>query len=137
PPGSQYPPILTLHPLEIGKQVHIAGAGGVIEAVPFLQRHGDIDSLGFRFGDLAYSSDLNGLPEDSVAVLQGVRIWIVDALRRQAHPSHWSLPETLNWIERIGPESAVLTNMHTDLDYRSLEAELPPGVEPAFDGMAI
>jgi phosphoribosyl 1,2-cyclic phosphate phosphodiesterase len=137
PPGSQYPPILTLHGLEVGKPVRIAGAGGVIEATPFLQRHGDIDSLGFRFGDLAYSSDLNDLPEDSVAVLEGARVWIVDALRRHAHPSHWSLQETLDWISRIGPEHAILTNMHTDLDYRTLEAELPPGIEPAFDGMSI
>jgi phosphoribosyl 1,2-cyclic phosphate phosphodiesterase len=137
PPGSSYPPILTLHRLEVGRSVTIDGAGGSITALPFLQYHGDIESLGFRIGDLAYSSDLNGLPESSVAALAGVRTWIVDALRPAPHPSHWSLPETLDWIGRIAPERAILTNMHTDLDYRSLVATLPPHVEPGYDGLRV
>jgi phosphoribosyl 1,2-cyclic phosphate phosphodiesterase len=137
PPGSSYPPILTLHRLEVGRPITISGAGGPVSALPFLQFHGDIDSLGFRIGDLAYSSDLNGLPGESLPALAGVRTWIVDALRPSPHPSHWSLAETLDWIKRIAPQRAVLTNMHTELDYRTLERTLPPGVEPGYDGMRV
>lgn len=137
PPGSQYPPILTRKHLEIGHPVSIGGAGGPIAALPFKQRHGDVDALGFRFGGLAYSSDVNDLPDDSVSMLQGLDVWIVDALRPTPHPSHWSLPETLSWIERLRPARAILTNMHTDLDYDELRRTLPPNVEPGFDGMTI
>ena len=137
PPGSSYPPILSMHPLEIGVETVVAGAAGTITALPFDQSHGDIRSLGFRIGDFAYSSDVNDLPAASEASLRGLDIWIVDALRPQPHPSHWSLPETLDWIGRLKPKRAILTNMHTDLDYETLRRTLPPGVEPGFDGMRI
>ena len=137
PPGSSYPPILREHRLEPGLPVMIEGAGGAITALPILQTHGDIVSLGFRFGPLAYSCDLNGLPPESVAALAGLDTWIVDALRHTPHPSHWSLPETLDWIERINPRHAVLTNMHVDLDYEALRKTLPKHVEPAYDGMRL
>ncbi len=137
PPGSSYPPILREHVLEIGTPVAVEGAGGIITALPYRQAHGDIDSLGFRFGPLAYSCDLNGLPDDSVAALNGLDVWIVDALRYTPHPSHWMLSETLDWIARIKPRRAILTNMHVDLDYEALREKLPPNVDPAFDGMQV
>lgn len=135
PPGSGYPPILTEHRLTPGHRVTIQGQGGEIQVLPLLQDHGDIASLGFRFGNVAYSTDLKSLPDDSIAALQGLDIWIVDALRRNPHPSHFNLAETLEWIARIKPKRAILTDMHTDLDYATLRRELPPNVEPAFDGM--
>jgi len=137
PVGSNYPPILTLNTLSAGKMVGIAGAGGIIQALPFNQDHGDIQALGFRIGNLAYSSDVNGLTEQSEALLQGLDVWIVDALRPQPHPSHWSLPEALEWIERLKPKRAILTNMHTDMDYQTLRRTLPGGVVPGYDGMQI
>ncbi len=137
PPGSSYPPILTLNMMSVGKTVSIAGAGGVIQALPFDQDHGDIQSLGFRIGNLAYSSDINGLSAQSEELLQDLDVWIVDALRPHPHPSHWSLPETLEWIERLRPKRAILTNMHTDMDYQTLRRTLPEGVEPGHDGMRI
>jgi phosphoribosyl 1,2-cyclic phosphate phosphodiesterase len=137
PPGSQYPPILTLHGLAPGTPVTIEGAGGAITALPFLQRHGDIDSLGFRFGGLAYSSDVNDLPPESLAALEDLDVWILDALRPAPHPSHWSVEEALGWVGRVRPRRAILTNMHTDLDYASLADALPDGVEPAYDGLRI
>ena len=115
----------------------IDGEGGPITALPFLQEHGDIQSLGFRFGDVAYSSDLHDLPAESVAALGGLELWIVDALRYHPHPSHFSVADALAWIERLKPRRAILTNMHTDLDYEVLRAELPADVEPAYDGMRI
>ena len=135
PPGSNYPPILQEHRLTPGEAIAIQGQGGEIDVLPLLQAHGDIPSLGFRFGNLAYSTDLKSLPEASVAALQGLDVWIVDALRRSPHPSHFNLEETLGWIERIKPKRAILTDMHTDMDYATLRRELPPNVEPAFDGM--
>ena len=110
---------------------------GEIEARPFLQEHGPITSLGFRFGPLAYSTDVIGLPEASFAALAGVKVWIVDALRPQPHPTHAHLDLTLRWIARVRPQRAILTHMTWDMDYETLRASLPAGVEPAYDGMVI
>jgi phosphoribosyl 1,2-cyclic phosphate phosphodiesterase len=135
PPGSEYPPIVTEHRIEAGRRLTIAGEGGPIEVLPILQEHGDIPSLGFRFGNLAYSCDLSGLPDASAAALTDLEVWVVDALRYKPHPSHWSVADTLRWIERLRPRRAILTNMHADLDYDTLRKELPPHVEPGYDGI--
>jgi phosphoribosyl 1,2-cyclic phosphate phosphodiesterase len=137
PPGSEYPPMATEHRITPGQALTIEGAGGTIVAFPFLQDHGDIPSLGFRFEDLAYSSDLVGLPDASLPALTDLDIWIVDALRYRPHPSHFSVEDALRWIARIAPARAVLTNLHSDLDYASLRAKLPAHIEPAYDGMQI
>jgi phosphoribosyl 1,2-cyclic phosphate phosphodiesterase len=137
PPGSEYPPIVSEHRLEPGRSVVVNGEGGPISALPILQEHGDIPSLGFRFGALAYSCDLSGLPEPSVAALAGSEVWIVDALRYRPHPSHFSVDDALAWIGRIKPARAILTNLHSDLDYDELRSKLPRHVEPAFDGLTI
>jgi phosphoribosyl 1,2-cyclic phosphate phosphodiesterase len=135
PAGSDYPPILNMHELKPNVPVSIAGPGGPIEVLPFRQVHGDIPSLGFRFGGVAYSSDLNDLPDESVAALQGLDLWIVDALRYAPHPSHFSVADAVDWIERLGARRAILTNMHLDVDFETVRAQVPDHVEPAFDGM--
>jgi len=135
PPGSGYPPIVTERRMTAERPVTIDGQGGPIVALPFAQDHGDIPSLGFRFGSLAYSADLNGLPAASIALLADLEVWIVDALRYRPHPSHFSLDDALRWIERLKPRRAILTNLHSDLDYKVLRGKLPAHVEPAFDGM--
>ncbi|HZP70459.1 MAG TPA: MBL fold metallo-hydrolase [Pseudolabrys sp.] len=137
PPGSEYPPIATEKRLVPGRPVTIDGQGGPIEALPILQDHGDIPSLGFRFGDVAYSADIKSLPPESIAALAGLEVWIVDALRKSPHPTHFNLEEALDWISRIKPKRAILTNLHTDMDYATLRAELPPGVEPGYDRMSL
>ncbi len=137
PPGSNYPPIAHEHRIAPGHAVAINGAGGQIGVLPFLQDHGDIASLGFRFGGLAYSSDLVDLPDESLPALADLDVWIVDALRQHPHPSHFSVADALAWIERLKPGRAILTNMHTDLDYEVLRRSLPSHVEPAYDGMQI
>ncbi len=136
PAGSQYPPILHERRLVPGEPLTIDGQGGLIEVLPLLQNHGDINSLGFRFGNVAYSTDLKSLPDESVALLAGLDVWIVDALRRTPHPSHFHLDETLQWIERIRPKRAILTDMHTDMDYATLRDSLPDHIVPAFDRMS-
>ncbi|MGP0089043.1 MAG: MBL fold metallo-hydrolase [Xanthobacteraceae bacterium] len=137
PPGSEYPPILKEHRLVAGEPVTVTGLGGPIEVLPILQAHGDFPSLGFRFGALAYSCDLSGLPAESVSALQGLDVWIVDALREAPHPSHFSLADSLAWIERLQPRCAILTNLHSDFDYEKLRARLPGHVAPAYDGMRV
>ena len=135
PAGSGYPPILIEHRFREGRSVVVEGAGGPISALPFRQRHGDIDSFGFRFAGVAYSSDVNGLPENSLAHLRGLDVWIIDALRETPHPSHFTLQEALDHVALLKPKLAILTNLHTDLDYAALEARLPDGVVPAYDGL--
>src|SRR5262245_55751750 len=137
PPGSEYPPIVKEHRLVAGEKLVVDGEGGPIAVLPYLQRHGDIDSLGFRFGDFGYSCDLNGLPQASIDALSDLKVWVVDALRERPHPSHFSLSDALVWIERIKPARAILTNLHADLDYAALRAKLPPHVEPGFDGLQV
>lgn len=137
PPGSEYPPIVTEHRLVPGQRLTIDGEGGAISVLPVLQDHGDISSLGFRFGGFSYSCDLSGLPEASIAAYAGTDVWVIDALRYRPHPSHLSVEEALAWIDRIKPRRAILTNLHTDLDYEALKAHLPPHVEPAFDGLRV
>jgi phosphoribosyl 1,2-cyclic phosphate phosphodiesterase len=137
PPGSDYPPILNLFRIVPGEAVEVEGAGGTIAALPFELQHGTIRALGFKIGNAAYTPDLNGIPEETIPYLQGLDLWIVDALRREPHPSHFSLAETLAWIEKLKPKRAVLTNLHIDLDYEVLRRELPEGVEPAYDGMVL
>ncbi|MEO8300222.1 MAG: MBL fold metallo-hydrolase [Rhizomicrobium sp.] len=138
PPGSDYPPILNAHEIrEPFSDFDIDGAGGAVQVAAFGQQHGRIRSLGFRFGAIAYSPDADGLDEDAFSALAGVECWIVDALRHTPHPSHAHLARTLDWIARVKPKRAILTNMHIDMDYAALKRELPPGVEPAYDGMIV
>jgi phosphoribosyl 1,2-cyclic phosphate phosphodiesterase len=136
-PGSDYPPILDLKTIHLQRELEASGAGGVITGLPFEVQHGNIRALGFRVGNLAYTPDVNDIPKASLDALSGLDVWIVDALRPKPHISHFSLTETLAWIERLKPKRAILTNMHIDLDYATLKAELPKHVEPAFDGMCI
>lgn len=137
PAGSDYPPIVTEHRIAAGEPVTIEGEGGPITAAPFAQLHGGGITLGFRFGDLAYSCDVSDIPSDSLPALESLEVWILDALRNKPHPSHFSVDEARRWIERMKPHRAVLTNLHTDLDYEVLRRVLPGNVEPAYDGMRI
>ena len=135
PKGSNYPPILDMNLIE--DDVTIDGAGGAITFSPFAVRHGGMDALGFRIGDVAYLPDVAQIPENIWPQLRGLECWIVDALRRDPHPTHSHLAQTLEWIERAAPRSAVLTNMHIDLDYDTVMAETPEHIQPAYDGLRL
>jgi len=137
-PGSWYPAILEERGLPAcGTGIALSGPSGDVVAIPFRQHHGPVDSFGFRVGDLAYSSDVAELPDESFTILAGVRIWIVDALQMTAHGTHAHLERTLGWIARVKPERAILTNLHNTMDYATLRRLLPPGVEPAYDGLSV
>lgn len=135
PKGSAYPPILDMHTID--GDVVIDGAGGAITLTPFEVDHGSISSLGFRIGDVAYLPDVSYIPAATWPALEGLDCWIVDALRRTPHPTHAHLERTLEWIAQAAPRRAVLTNMHIDLDYATVEAETPDHITPAYDGMVI
>jgi phosphoribosyl 1,2-cyclic phosphate phosphodiesterase len=132
-----YPPICEDHLLpEHGHAWSVDGPSGAIPITSFDQDHGlGVRSVGFRLGPVGYSSDVVDLTPEAFSVLEGVKVWIVDALRYNPHPTHAHLDRTLGWIARVRPERAILTNMHIDLDYATLAAQLPPGVEPAVDGL--
>jgi len=131
-----YPAICDDHPLPPhGEAWSIEGPSGSIPIVTFDQDHGGVRCVGYRFGSVAYSCDVVALPEAAFDALAGVSVWIVDALRYAPHPTHAHLERTLEWIARVRPERAILTNMHIDMDFNTLSHELPLGVEPAFDGL--
>jgi len=133
PPGSPYPPIAETFEIEPTVPFKIDN----MEATAFEQDHGTMASLGLRFGSVGYSNDVVALDERAFEVLAGIDVWIVDALQRKPHPTHAHLDLTLEWIARLKPRRAVLTNMHVSMDYQTLCRELPEGVEPAYDGMVI
>ncbi|MDB5505807.1 MAG: Metal-dependent hydrolase of the beta-lactamase superfamily [Devosia sp.] len=137
PPGSDYPPILDQHIIEPDDEINIDGPGGSIAVLPFVQQHGTITSLGFRVGSFAYSCDLSGIPDRSIRAVSGLDLWVLDALRPFPHPSHLSLPEALELVERLAPRQAILTNLHIDMDYDTVAAQTPGHVAPAFDGMRL
>ncbi len=137
PPGSSYPPILRSNRIAHGEPFTIKGEGGPITFEPLYQMHGDIHSLGFRIGDLAYCPDVSAFPDHTAERLTGLEVLIIDALQYRRHPSHFSVGEALDWIDRLQPRLAVLTHMHTPLDYDVVMAETPAHVEPAYDGMVL
>jgi phosphoribosyl 1,2-cyclic phosphate phosphodiesterase len=137
PPGSDYPPILTQHAIEAGESQSIEGKGGEVSLSAFILKHGNIPALGYRIGDAAYTPDVSDIPRESWPLLENLDLWIVDGLRYTPHPSHFSVRDALAWIERFKPRRAVLTNLHSDLDYEELRGSLPPQVEPAYDGMCL
>jgi len=142
PEGSMYPPICEAHEIRAGVPVTIDGPGGPVIAMPYLQVHGPIHSLGFRFGGLedgglGYSPDVSDFPAETLPALENLDVWIVDALQYRPHISHLSLDQALEWIERIAPRRAILTHMHIPLDYETVDRETPANVSPAHDGLTV
>jgi phosphoribosyl 1,2-cyclic phosphate phosphodiesterase len=137
PPGSDYPAILDHCSIETGETRIIEGKGGALTLSAFILQHGQIPALGYRIGDAAYTPDVNDIPAESWPHLENLELWIIDGLRYTGHPSHFSVNDALSWIDRFKPRRAVITNMHSDLDYEVLRQGLPTGVIPAYDGMRL
>jgi len=139
PEGRVHPPILALHDLiSDGTVSSISGPGGTISIETLEVSHGPTPSLGFLVdGEIAYSPDVWGVSDEVLRSLNGVGVWITDALRYSQHPTHAHADKTLSWLARAQVKSAVLTNLHIDMDYATLSAELPPIVKPSYDGMRV
>ncbi len=99
--------------------------------------HGPTPVLGYRFGDVAYVTDTNDIPEASLALLQGLDVLVLDALRQQAHPTHFSIPEALAIVERLKPRRTYFTHMCHDVDHEKTNRQLPPGIQLAYDGLIL
>ncbi len=128
-----YPAIAQGHTLTVGGPTPIDD----LQVQSFSLQHGTIESVGFRIGAMAYTTDFNEIPPQSESYLEGLDVWIVDALRRRPHPSHPHLDLTLGWIDRYKPKRAFLTHMAWDMDYQTLCKELPLHIRPAYDGLVI
>jgi phosphoribosyl 1,2-cyclic phosphate phosphodiesterase len=131
-----YPPTAMLTVLDSPTTI------GDLRISPVDQPHGGIMSTGLRFDDdagksIGYATDCNILTDDMRRMYQDLDLWVVDALRRAPHPSHPTLDEALGWIAELAPARAVLTHMDQSMDYASLVAMLPNGVEPGYDGLEI
>ena len=135
--GSGYPPILNLNIIEYGKTYNIEGEGGNLGIMPINQVHGNINSFGYKVDNIVYSSDISEIPYESIQYIKNCKIWIVDALRWQPHPTHFHVDKVLELVTDLNVESAILTNMHIDLDYKQLCEYLPKNIVPAYDGMII
>ncbi|MGK7870486.1 MBL fold metallo-hydrolase [Falsiroseomonas sp. E2-1-a20] len=132
-PPSFYRPALSAHTVAPGETVAMAG----MKVQVFRQDHRVMETLGFRIGGFAYSTDVVSLPEDSLAALQGLDTWVVGCLQRQPHPVHAGIAQMLEWVDRLRPRRTVLTHMGIDMDFGFLRQSLPDGVEPGHDGMVL
>jgi phosphoribosyl 1,2-cyclic phosphate phosphodiesterase len=130
-PQNLYPPLM------IDRVIDGPFTVGGIAVQSFVQQHGPDFSLGYRCGDIAYSTDASALDEAAFEVLAGVKLWVVDCLRDAPHPTHAHTDQALEWIARVKPERAILTHMNEQLDYDELLSRCPPGVEPGYDGMTV
>lgn len=136
PTGSEYPAILGLTEIEHGRAFTIDGPGGPIDILPAPVFHGgSYIALSYRFNNFLYCPDIKRIYDDYAGVFEGLDLLVLDALRHAPHPTHFNLAEALALIDRVKPRRAILTNLHTDLDFRTLAASLPAGVEPAYDGL--
>lgn len=128
-----YKPTLIPHRIRGGDSWTI----GRIPVTTVEQHHGFSKTLGFRFGSVAYTTDVVDLSEEAFSLLRGIDTWIIGTLCDRPHPTHCDVDKALQWIRRIKPRRAVLSHLGEGLDYATLAARLPDGVEPAYDGMMI
>ena len=110
---------------------------GPVAVTPLDQDHGYGRTLGFRFGPIAYSTDVVDLPPESLEALVGVDTWIVGCLGAHPHPTHAHVDKVLEWAKQIRPRRTIITHMGPRLDYGRLRSRLPGHVEPAYDGMIV
>lgn len=135
PKDSSYSPILKEHLINEDSRFIIQGEGGAISVNTHLQHHGNIYSLGFRIGNVAYCTDVSKFPEKTLSKLIGLDVLIIEALQFKSHPSHFSVDQALQWIEYLKPKQAILTHMDRSLDYDAVVNYVPYYVKPAYQGL--
>ncbi|HEX6134716.1 MAG TPA: MBL fold metallo-hydrolase [Longimicrobiales bacterium] len=134
PPEGTTKPEIQLHDFDPDGTVTIAG----FEMLPLRVPHGDMDVFGFRIGELAYVTDAKQIPAATRAALDGVRVLVLNALwEGNPHPTHFNIEEAVATAREIGAERTYLTHMTHRLGHARLSSTLPPGIEPAFDGLVI
>ncbi len=110
-------------------------AGVTVQPVPVL--HGDLPILGFRIGKFAYCTDVSHIPEESMALLEGLEVLLLGALRRKPHPTHFSLSQAVDAARRVKARSTYLIHMSHDLGHAQTEAQLPENIRLAYDGLTL
>lgn len=109
-----------------------------VEVLPFAQDHGPAGTtLGFRIGNFAYSTDVNSFPPESMECLRRLDVWVVDCVQYKPHPTHAHVEKVINWARMLKPRRTILTHLSHHFDHEKLAAELPQGLEPAFDGLKV
>ncbi len=108
-----------------------------LEIEPFWQEHGKSYSYGFRFGDLAYSTDMTSLSNHAIEILRGVKVWILDCCRYFHAQTHLSIETMLNLVAKVKAEKVIITHMGHEIEYEEIKKILPKNIEPAYDGMVI
>lgn len=110
---------------------------GDVEVLPVPIPHGPVTVFAYRIGALAYITDAKSVPRDAIERFRGVEVLVINALFRTEHPTHLSIPESLRVADEIGAERTYLIHLTHDNLHADLEAELPRGVAPAFDGLTV
>jgi phosphoribosyl 1,2-cyclic phosphate phosphodiesterase len=128
-----YHVLLTENIIEPYKSFNFKG----VNILPLLQDHGYMNSLGFRIGDFAYSTDVVRMPDATINALKGIKVWIVGCLDFGQHPTHAGVEQVLEWVNIIKPEKVYLTHMSIGMDYDYLCNFLPENIRPAYDGMSL
>ena len=108
-----------------------------MDVLPLRLSHGPTDVLGFRFGPIAYLTDVKVVPEAERKALAGLEVLVLNALFHRPHPTHLSVPEAVETALAIGATRTFLTHLTHETSHASLEAELPPGIRPAYDGLVV
>ena len=132
-PDSPYPNRALVDLQRLPSSVGIGDA--TFQRVPLM--HGDLEVAGFRFGNAAYLTDMNSIPDASMELLDGVEVVILDALRKQHHPSHSNIDEAKEWVRKLHPRVAYFTHMSHDILHAETEQELPAPIHLAYDGLRI
>lgn len=126
-------PRLELCPVEAGVELNIAG----IPVLPLAFQHGYVRVFGYRFGPIAYLTDVKAVPEEARRRLGGLKLLVLNALWWRQHPTHLSIGEAVEAAQAIGAEQTFLTHLTHETGHAELASQLPPGISPAYDGLTI
>ncbi len=131
--GKTSRPRLDFRLLEAGRPADVAG----LPVLPLAIHHGDAMILGFRVGGVAYLTDCNGIPPETRALLEGLDVLILGALRSHPHPTHFSLDQAVEAARNVGARRTLFTHFSHDVDHDGWARTLPEGMAPAYDGLVI
>ena len=133
-PRHGYQPIMKAHIIK--NNFNIRKNKNFLSIKAFDVIHGMIKATGFVFNNIAYISDCNKIPKNSMSNLLNLDYLVIDCLRMVKHPSHFNYKDALNLVKLVKPKKTILTNLHVDLDYEYLKKKLPSNILPAYDGMS-
>jgi phosphoribosyl 1,2-cyclic phosphate phosphodiesterase len=126
-------PSLEMHPVEPERVVRVAG----LEMLPLAFRHGHLRVFGYRFGPMAYITDVKAIPDAERELLRGLEVLVINALWWRPHPTHLSIGEAVATARELGARRTYLTHLTHETGHEALAGQLPSGVLPAYDGLTV